>query len=213
MVKTEIRAIIFDVGGVLSLGRYDKKSVDGHHLLGIHNFMADKFGIDLDTWFDAIDTAYAKSIEGKINRRKALYIMARNLKCSVAKLEKLFKMAYGKHFKKNEGLYKLAYKLKEKGYRIGILSDQWYLSKEALILQKDIEGFRPVIVSCDVGLRKPNPDIYKLLLKKLRLPPNNVLFIDNRAWNLKPANELGIKTILFENNEQLVKILIGKGIF
>ncbi|MBS3079608.1 HAD-IA family hydrolase [Candidatus Pacearchaeota archaeon] len=210
--KNKIRAIIFDVGGVLSLGRYEKKAVEGHHLLGVHNFMADKLGIDLDTWFDAIDSVYAKSIEGKINRRKTLYVMAKNLKCSVSKLEKFFLLAYKKHFKKNIELYKLAHDLIKKGYRVGILSDQWYLSKDALILQKDIRGFRPVIISCDVGLRKPNPKIYRLLLKKLRLTGERVLFIDNREWNLKPARALGIKTILFEDNEQLIKALIAKGI-
>lgn len=211
-VKGEIHAIIFDVGGVLSLGKYEKNGVDGHHLLGVHNFMADAFKIDLDTWFDAIDTSYAKSIEGKINRRKALYIMASNLKCSVFRLEKLFKTAYREHFKRNNELYQVAYGLKKKGYRIGILSDQWYLSKEALILQKDIRGFRPVIISCDVAMRKPNPNIYKLLLKKLRLPGKKVLFIDNREWNLRSARELGIQTILFENNNQLIRTLINKGI-
>jgi len=212
MVKSEIRAIIFDVGGVLSLGKYEKNGVDGHHLLGVHNFMADAFHIDLDTWFDAIDTSYAKSIEGKINRRKALYVMSKNLKCSVHRLEKLFKFAYKNHFKRNDELYNLAYELKKRGYRVGILSDQWYLSKEALILQKDIKGFRPVIISCDVGVRKPNPGIYKLLLKKLRLPAKKVLFIDNREWNLRHARELGIKTILFESNRQLIRSFISKGI-
>lgn len=209
--KNNIRAIIFDVGGVLFLGKYEKKSIDGHHLLGIHNYMANAFKIDLDTWFDAIDTSYAKSIEGKINRRKALYTMSRNLHCSVNKLEKLFKFAYKKHFQKNKYLYKLAYELKKRGYRIGILSDQWYLSNEA-ILANNSKGFMPVIVSCNVGMRKPNPLIYKLLLKKLRLKGKQVLFIDNRQWNLKPAQELGIHTILFENNEQFTRSLINKGI-
>ena len=211
-MKNQIRAIIFDVGGVLSLGQYEKKAKCGHHLFGVHDFMADSFGIDLDSWFDAIDTVYAKSIEGKVSRRKTLFVMARNLSCSVKKLERLFILAYKKHFKKNNELYKLAYDLKKQGYRIGILSDQWYMSKEALIEKKDTKGFRPVIISCDAGLRKPNPQIYKLLLKKLRLSPEQVLFIDNREWNLKPARELGIKTILFENNSQLAKALIAKGI-
>jgi len=61
-------------------------------------------------------------------------------------------------------------------------------------------------------VRKPNPGIYKLLLKKLRLPAKKVLFIDNREWNLRPARELGIKTILFESNRQLIRSFISKGI-
>jgi len=212
MKKRGIRAIIFDIGGVLSLGKYEKKSVDGHHLLGVHNFMAEYLGIDLDTWFDAIDTSYARSIEGKISKNEALETMAKNLNISVSKLHRLFISAYKKHFRKNDFLYKIAYQLKKKGYIIGILSDQWYLSKEALILQKDIQGFDPVIVSCDIGIRKPNPLIYKFLIKKIKLKPHEILFIDNREWNLRPARELGIKTILFKDNKSIIRSLIIKGI-
>ncbi len=205
MKQNKIKAIIFDVGGVLSLGKYQKHGVDGHHLMGIHHFMADSFKIDIDTWFDAIDSVYAKSIEGKVSRKKALSIMAVNLNTSVKKLKELFLKAYKKHFIKNKELYKIAYKLKRKGYRIGILSDQWYLSKDALIKKKDTHRFNPVLISCDIGLRKPNPKLYSLLIKRLKLKPDEILFIDNREWNLKPARRLGIKTILFKDNKQVVR--------
>jgi epoxide hydrolase-like predicted phosphatase len=211
-IKTGIRAIIFDVGGVLSLGKYNRKGYREHHLMGVHHYMADALHIDIDTWFDAIDSVYGKSIEGLVSRRKTLATMASNLEISVLKLKKLFAIAYKRHFKRNKELYKIAYELKENGYRVGILSDQWYLSEDALILRKDFAGFSPVIVSCDVGMRKPSLKIYQLLIRKLKLKPHEILFIDNRDWNIKPANKLGIKTILFRDNKQLVKDMIAKGI-
>jgi len=41
----------------------------------------------------------------------------------------------------------------------------------------------------------------------LKLFPGEILFVDNRAWNLSPAKDLGIKTILFLNNKLFKKQL------
>jgi len=202
-MKNEIKAIIFDIGGVLQLGTYIK-SKKMHHNLGVHEYLSKKFKKDLDSWFDSIDSTYADAIEGKISRKKTISILSQNLNVSPRKLIKLFHKAYKKGFKKNKKLYRIAFKLK-KNYKIGILSDQWYLSKDVLVSKKDYKKFDVVIISCDVGIRKPNPKIYKLLIKKIRLKPKEILFIDNRKWNLIPAKKLGIKTILFKNNEQLIK--------
>jgi len=202
-----IKAIIFDVGGVLQLGEYSKKIYKKHRTLGVHNYVSKKLGISLDQYFDSLDTAYAKSIEGEISEKKVVSIIAKNLKISEKKLKKLFFQAYKKNFKFNKQLFKQALKFKKKGYKIAILSDQWHLSKKALVLTKYAKSFDVVVVSCDVGIRKPNPKIYKLTLKKLKLPAKQTVFIDNQEWNIKPAKKLGMNTILFINNKQLFKQL------
>jgi len=209
MKRGEIKAIIFDVGGVLVIGAQLKKSkYDGmfHHTT-VHEYIAKRLKISLDQWFDAIDTTYAKTIEGKISRAKALKIISRNVKVSVKRLEKIALKAYKKNFKQNKQLFKKAFELKKKGYKIAVLSDQWYLSKEALMPAKLYKKFDEVVVSCDVGMRKPNPKMYKLILKRLKLQAKQVLFIDNQEWNIKPAKKIGENTILFKNNEQLFKEL------
>ena len=120
--------------------------------------------------------------------------------------------AYKKEFKINKQLFNQAFKLKKLGYKIAILSDQWHLSKDAHMPKKWCKKFDQLIVSCDVGIRKPNPKIYKLTLKKLKLSPRQILFIDNQEWNIKPAKKLGMKIILFKNNEQLFKEKLWKQI-
>lgn len=211
-MKRGIKAIIFDMNGVLELADYSSHPKRGHRLIGLNEYIARKLKISLDHWFDAIDSSYADSIEGKIPEKKALAVISRNLETSPKKLSKLLSKAYRKNFKRNKKLYKKIFSLKKKGYKIAILSDQWPPSKRALMPKKYVKHFDAVVVSCDVGVRKPDLKIYKITLKKLHLPAKNVLFIDNREWNLAPAKKLGMKTILFKDNEQLFKALEKMGV-
>lgn len=48
---------------------------------------------------------------------------------------------------------------------------------------------------------KPNPDPYRLALDYLKLQPKNVLLIDDMERNLKPAQEMGMRTILIGNGK------------
>ncbi len=212
-MKKEVKAIIFDVGGVLATGHYSKKPYKGHRTKGVHEFIARKLKISLDQYFDAIDTTYAKSIENKLPRKQIISIISKNLKTTSKKLEKLYTKAYKKNFKQNKQLFRYAFKLKKLGYEIAILSDQWHLSKEALMPERLYKNFNPVIVSCEVAIRKPNLKIYKLVFKKLKLKPSQTIFIDNQEWNLKPAKKLGMKTILFKDNKQLFKNKLWKNLW
>ena len=207
-----IKAILFDVGGVLQLGRFSLFPFGVHRSMSVHKFMARKLHITLDQWFDSIDTSYAESIEGKISKQKALSIMSTDLETTPEHLESLFVRAYRKFYKRNNELYDLAFSIKKKGYKIAILSDQWHVSKEALILSSDSRKFNVSIVSCDVGMRKPDPRIYRLALRKLHIKPHEAIFIDNQKWNITPAKKLGLKTILYFNNRNLIKELKKLGI-
>lgn len=210
-IKRNIKSIVFDNNGVLVIGKYSIKEMRRHKTIGVHKYMAKKLGLSLDSWFDAIDTPYAMSIEGKISKSRVVSIIAKNVNTTPKKLINLFRKAYSKIFKENKRLFKIAFKLKDKGYKIGILSDQWALSKEFLISKKT-KRFNLKIVSCDVGVRKPNIKIYKLLIKKLGLKAEEILFIDDRKWNIDGAKKAGLKTILFKNNPCFIKDLKKFGI-
>jgi epoxide hydrolase-like predicted phosphatase len=198
-MNQKIKAIIFDIGGVLQLG--EKRS----H--GVHNEIFEKIGISSDQYFDSIDSTYVKSVEGKISEHESISSLAKNLGVTNRKLRGLFIKAYKKHFTLNKELLKFAIEKKKQGYKIAILSDQWWVSKKVLVIKKFYHFFNPVIISCDVGMRKPNPEIYKLVLKKLHVLPKESVFIDNQKWNIVPAKKLGMKTILFRNNKQAIKEL------
>ena len=63
--------------------------------------------------------------------------------------------------------------------------------------------FDVVISSAEVGMAKPEPEIYLLTLERLQLPPGDTLFIDDLSRNTKAAEQLGITSILFTDPAQL----------
>lgn len=221
---SKIKVVIFDIGGVLQLSKTLVRLIQDSHLIGvpahcghrnksIHEYLANKLKIVLDQWFDVIDTAYAKSIEGKLTEKQVLKIISQNLKINKYKLKKWLVRAYKRNVFLNKDLLKQAIKLKKQGYKIAILSDQWHFSKRALMPKSLTKHFSPVIVSCEVGVRKPNQKIYSLTLEKLKVMPEECLFIDNQEWNIRPAKKLGMKTILFKDNKQLFKEKQWKQLF
>ncbi len=63
--------------------------------------------------------------------------------------------------------------------------------------------FRLFVSSCFVGFRKPERDIYRLALETTQIPADQCCFIDDRALNLECAVKLGMQTIQMQQLEQL----------
>ncbi|HTL87308.1 MAG TPA: HAD-IA family hydrolase, partial [Acidimicrobiia bacterium] len=56
-------------------------------------------------------------------------------------------------------------------------------------------GFDVVVESAVVGLRKPDPRIYELVLRKLGVDAADAVYLDDLGINLKPARAMGMTTI------------------
>ena len=201
--KNRIKAILIDVGGVLALGEGSKWKKGKFIPSGVHLNVAKKLKISIDQYLDSIDSTYVSAITGKLPKQKIIEILSKNFGIDSKKLKKFYLNSYKKNFKQNKELFNKLFKLKKQGYKVAVLSDQWFLSKEALMPEKIYKNFDETIVSCDVGVRKPNQKIYQLAVKKLKVSPKEILFIDNQKWNILPAKKLGMNTILFKSNKQL----------
>jgi putative hydrolase of the HAD superfamily len=62
-------------------------------------------------------------------------------------------------------------------------------------------SFDAVVISCEVGLTKPGPPIFRLCLERLGLPAGAVLFVDDRADNIEGAARVGLRTLHFDGRE------------
>jgi len=74
------------------------------------------------------------------------------------------------------------------------------------------ELFDVALSSCYLGLRKPEPAIYKRALDILGRPPERVLFIDDRPENVAGATGVGMKGIVFKGAEGLRSELVALGV-
>jgi putative hydrolase of the HAD superfamily len=86
---------------------------------------------------------------------------------------------------------------REAGVRTGLLSNSWGPSwyDRAQLL----ELFDGWVISGEVGIRKPAPRIYELALEKIGLPAERCVFVDDLPFNLKPAREMGLATVLHKS--------------
>ena len=74
------------------------------------------------------------------------------------------------------------------------------------------ELFDVVVDSSEVGVRKPDPAIYRTLLERLDRPGSEVAFVDDFAENLPPAAALGLATIAFVDEPQCRAALAALGV-
>jgi putative hydrolase of the HAD superfamily len=52
-----------------------------------------------------------------------------------------------------------------------------------------------VIESAKIGLRKPDPRIYQMMVETLKVDPKQCIYLDDLGVNLKPARDMGMTTI------------------
>lgn len=74
-----------------------------------------------------------------------------------------------------------------------------------------LRRFRDVVVSGHVGMIKPDPAIYRLLLDRNGLKAGECLFIDDSPINVRAADRIGMETHLFRTAERLAEDLRARG--
>jgi epoxide hydrolase-like predicted phosphatase len=79
------------------------------------------------------------------------------------------------------------------GIRTGLVSNSWGTRRYPRELLADL--FDGVVISGEVGIRKPAPEIYALGAQRIGLAPEACVFVDDLPFNLEPAAELGMATV------------------
>jgi len=88
-------------------------------------------------------------------------------------------------------------------------SDNWRLAKT---LFPFLEGFEGELVSADVGLLKPDPRFFDLLVDRFGLTPASTLYIDDNPANVRAAAQRGLVVCHFTSAEQLDHLLGDLGL-
>ena len=94
---------------------------------------------------------------------------------------------------------------RDAGIRTGLISNSWGVERYPQQLMDEL--FDGVVISGVVGIRKPAPEIYAMGAQAVGLPPDGCVFVDDLGFNLRPAKELGMATVLHTDAEQTVEEL------
>ena len=103
-----------------------------------------------------------------------------------------------------DGVKETLLALKERGLLLGVVTDT-YQPTVVKLKWFEQEGIGHVwdafVVSCEVGVRKPDPRIYRLALDELRTEPEEAAFVGHKAAELEGAKAVGMTTVAFNYGE------------
>jgi putative hydrolase of the HAD superfamily len=81
------------------------------------------------------------------------------------------------------------------GVRTGLISNSW---GDGMVYDQRLlaEAFDTVVLSHEVRIREPAPEIFTIGAERIGLPPEACVFVDDLPFNLPPAEALGMRTVL-----------------
>ncbi|MFA6268620.1 MAG: HAD-IA family hydrolase [archaeon] len=100
----------------------------------------------------------------------------------------------------------------KKKYKVGFISNLWDLSAQINRKRKLCADFDLCVFSCELGIHKPQKEIFDLAIKKAGCLGEECVFIDDRKEYFKVAEEAGMKTFEYKGLDQLVLELKELGV-
>ncbi len=96
--------------------------------------------------------------------------------------------------------------LRENNYKIACLSNGTHEWTLRVITDHGLgDLFDEIVLSGDLGIVKPNPEIYSQTLAKLHTEPLEAIFVDDRQINVDAAKALGISGLLFTDTSKFIE--------
>jgi len=195
------KGIILDLGGVLTTDPSLKLSRTEAQILNIEPQFLTKIYRDKDLERFELNlispTHFWKSLQGKVELQTKHKVTKEQIKQFQETLINSFKL----HPKFKKFILEL-----KRDYKIALLTNN--LSSWMPIWEKKfkLKKIFPVIVtSFKEGIRKPDSEIYLRTCKKLKLKPEECLFIDDQLKNIEGAKKAGLEAIQFTTEKETIQ--------
>jgi putative hydrolase of the HAD superfamily len=201
-----VRAVISDFGGVLTTP-----------LLGSFAAFQDETGIPTESLGTAMQRIGEREGEhplfelerGRISEAEFLATLRRELATELGHEPELHRCSeiYFDALDPNEPMIELMRDLRSRGYRMALLTNnvrEWEPMWRRMLPVDEI--FEVIVDSAFVGMRKPEPAIYELVLERLGggLGAAACLFVDDVEDNVATAAQLGMTAIHYRTSEQAI---------
>src|SRR3954449_11730067 len=183
-----IEAVIWDFGGVLTtspfeaFARYENErglppdsSRPNNRANHLENAGAkfERAEVDIEA-FDALFATESLALGSEVRGRDVLPLLSGDLRPEMVEVLKRIKAKFKTGCITNN----------LPANAIGSMTGRSLYVAEVMVL------FDHVIESAKIGLRKPDPRIYQLMVKTLKVDPKNCVYLDDLGVNLKPARHI-----------------------
>lgn len=204
-----IKAVIFDFGSVLV----------GDEWKVIYKEIAQRLKIPEEKVQEIKGPLLKKWNIGEINEEKFWKEFEKQVGIKINRkfTKDLWFRTYRDHAKDINESWEILAELKARKIRLALIANiipphvRAYKETGRIKRLKDL-GFEVFVLSCEVGVRKPDPRIYKIALEKLNLPAEACVFIDDKLENIEAAKKLGMQIIHFQTPEKLKEGLTKIGL-
>ena len=203
MEKNKIRALILDYGGVISQPQ-NRNNVD--NILRLLGQDYDEF---MQVYYDLRESYDSGQLSGEGYWVKVLRHF--DLNPNGFDLSNFIQEDVNSWTRLNQEM--LQY-LRGNRDRIPILAMISNMVDDTLIFMREhydwLDLFDELVFSCELGVNKPEKEIYEICLQKLMIPPGECLFVDDSVKNVEGAIDSGMRAIQFTTFSQFLRDLDGK---
>ena len=178
-MKTRVLSLVLAVVmifGVLSLASCGKKSFDYSKE-------------DLSAYITLAEKDYLEAVKKELPER--LHTAVENLVAN-----------WTSHMPPVEGMEAVVAEIKASGKGIYLLSNFNKRLRNELYLAPSLLMFDGLVLSGEIGMVKPNVEIYEYLLNKYGLDASECLFVDDRLDNIEAGEKCGIAGYLFDGDAE-----------
>ena len=182
-----IRAVIFDIGGVLVRTEDLEPRRAWERRFGLPDWGLAKI---------VFENRYAAPATiGRASLDEVWAEVGRQLRLSAGELAQL-RADFWSGDRYDQALIDYLRALRPR-YKTGILSNAWPGTRAVHAAHLNGDAFDDLVYSAEVGLAKPDPAIYRLALDRLQVAPAEAVFVDDVLENVAAAQALGMAGVQF----------------
>ncbi|MFO8068175.1 MAG: HAD family phosphatase [Bacteroidales bacterium] len=194
----EIKYIVFDFGGVITKKQNEKII---NKMCQILNIPGEKFSLLYTKGRKDYDSGL---IDARTYWTKIIKLIDRQVE--LKDIDKLIEFDIKSWLDINEETVKYIQSIRSKT-NVALLSNMSFDTLKKINNLHWMNYLEPKILSCEEKVSKPDYRIYDICLKKLRVEPHYVLFIDDSEENVIAAQKMGINALKFTNCNAMKDII------
>ncbi len=196
-----IRAVFFDLGGVIVRTEYQAPRQQLAERLGMEYEDLDRIVFDSETGI--------RAATGGITSQQHWEAVMKRLKRPPEEMESIRQEFFAGDIIDRDLLNFL--RSLRGTHKTGLISNNWSDLRDYMVREKIIDAFDLITISAEVGVAKPDARIYQIALEQAGVRPEEAVFVDDFYVNIEGCEKVGMKGIHFKDAQsamqQLQKLL------